>query len=55
LYDHPALRGVHGLHYPAPNSGADAVAFFERAEGSFEVVVDLELGDSALEAELLLA
>lgn len=55
LYDHPALAGLHGLLYTASNSGADAVAFFERAEGSFEVVVDLELGDPALEPELELA
>jgi hypothetical protein len=55
LYEHPSLSDVHGLLYPASNSGLDAVAFFERAAGSFEVVVDLELGDPALEAELELA
>jgi RES domain len=55
LYDHPALGDVHGLLYTASNSGLDAVAFFERAEGSFEVAVDLELNAPALEDELELA
>ena len=55
LYDHPALSDVHGLLYTASNSGLDAVAFFERAEGCFDVVVDMELGAPALGDELELA
>jgi hypothetical protein len=55
LYDHPGLSDVHGLLYPASNSGSDAVAFFERSQGSFAIVVDLDLGDPALEDELELA
>jgi hypothetical protein len=54
-YDHPMLTGVHGLLYTASNSGSDAIAFWERADGKLEVLVDLDLADPALSAEVDLA
>lgn len=54
-YDHPMLTAVHGLLYPASTSGSDAVAFWERADGKLEVLVDLDLADPALVAEVDLA
>jgi hypothetical protein len=55
FYEHPALEGIHGLLYTAGNSGHDAVAFYERAEGSLAVDVDLDLGDPSIASDLELA
>lgn len=55
LYEHPALANTHGLIYTASNSGHDAIALFERTKGHLSVMVDLDLGDPSLNAELQLA
>jgi hypothetical protein len=55
LYEHPDLKDIDGLLYTAGNSGHDALAFYERANGSFAVDVDLDLGDPSIAPDLELA
>ena len=55
LYDHPDLQDVDGLLYAAAVTGRDAFALFERAAGRLAVVIELELGDPAIDHDLQLA
>lgn len=55
LYEHPELIDIHGLLYTAANTGRDAAALFERADGKLTLAADFELGDPAIDHDLQLA
>jgi len=55
LYTHPDLADVAGLLYTASNTGRDAFALFERADGKLTLDADYELGDPAIDHDLQLA
>lgn len=54
-YEHPQLRDVTGLLYTSAQTGEDALAFWERADGSFTVTADWGLEDDEIRDDLEVA
>lgn len=52
-YEHPELTDLHGLVFSGSHTSQDAVAVWERADGSFEVLLDKPLDDPTVMPDLL--
>jgi hypothetical protein len=54
-YEHPDLENAAGLLYTSAQTGKDALAFWERAEGRFSTTADWELTADEIRDDLELA